>query len=151
MLSKTNRNVHTDTAEEGFGANTINAWIHPALPSAGETWLRAVFSWHLVPSEDYLNTTAYPRIVADRVHPFTTAVLTHLVTKLRSSHTAFLNVTMSSLYSELLSILHSHLIQQSPLGMRMCSRQICSICVMLRCQYEAKSVSNVSTLLKPQN
>ncbi len=37
-----------------------------------------IFSWHtlglLVPIEHCLNTTAYPSIVADHVHPFMTTV-----------------------------------------------------------------------------
>ncbi len=69
----------------------------------------------LVLIEHHLNTTAYLSIVADHVHPFITTVYlssdgyfqqdTHSVTKLRSSQTGFLNITMSSLYS---SGLHSH-------------------------------------------
>ncbi len=79
----------------------------------------AIFSWRtlgpLVPIEHCLNTTAYLSIVADHVHPFMTTVY-HLlmttssrimlhVTKLKSSQTGFLNMTMSSLYS---NGLHSH-------------------------------------------
>ncbi len=78
-----------------------------------------IFSWHtlgpLVPIEHRLNTPAYWSIVADHVHPFMTTVY-HLlmatssrimqhVTKLKSSQTGFLNMTMSSLYS---NGLHSH-------------------------------------------
>ncbi len=70
-----------------------------------------VFSWHtlgpLVPIEHRLNATAYLSIVADHVHPFMTTVypssdatsssIMHHVTKLKSSQTGFLNITMSSL------------------------------------------------------
>ncbi len=76
------------------------------------------------------------------------------VTKLKSSQTSFLNMTMSSLYS---NGLHSHQIsiQKSTFGMWwngrltswMCSRQICSNCVMLSCQYGPKSLRNVSNTL----
>ncbi len=69
----------------------------------------------LVPIEHRLNTTAYLSIVADHVHPFMTTVYTSSdatssrimqhVTKLKSSQTGFLNVKMSSLYS---NGLHSH-------------------------------------------
>ncbi len=77
------------------------------------------FSWHtlgsLVPIEHRLNTTVYLSIVADHVHPFMTTVypssdatssrIMHHVTKLKSSQTGFLNMTMSSLSS---NGLHSH-------------------------------------------
>ncbi len=75
----------------------------------------------------------------------------HHVTKLKSSQTGFLNMTMSSLYS---NGLHSHQIsiQYSTFGNGrfaswMCSRQICSNCVMLSCQYGPKSLRNVSNTL----
>ncbi len=79
----------------------------------GGVMVRGIFSWHtldlLVPIEHRLNTTAYLSIVADHVHPFITTVnhllmatsssIMHHVTKLKSSQTGFLNMTMSSLYS----------------------------------------------------
>ncbi len=74
-----------------------------------------IFLAHLVPIEHRLNTTAYMNIVADHVHPFMTTVypssdatssrIMHYVTKLKSSQTDFLNMTISSLY---LNYLHSH-------------------------------------------
>ncbi len=78
-----------------------------------------IFSWHtlgpLVPIQHCLNTTVYLSIVADHVHPFMTTVypssdatssrIMQHVTKLKSSQTGFLNMTMSSLYS---NGLHSH-------------------------------------------
>ncbi len=78
-----------------------------------------IFSWHtlgpLVPTEHRLNATAYLSIVADHVHLFMTTVypssdatssrIMHHVTKLKSSQTGFLNMTMSSLSS---NGLHSH-------------------------------------------
>ncbi len=85
----------------------------------GGVMVRGIFSWHtseaLVPIEHCLNTTVYLSIVADHVHPFMTTVyhllmttssrIMHHVTKLKSSQTGFLNMTMSSLYS---NGLHSH-------------------------------------------
>ncbi len=85
----------------------------------GGVMVWGIFSWHtlspLVPIEHRLNTTAYLNIVADHVHPFMTTVYTssdatssrimHHVTKLKSSQTGFLTMTMSSLYS---NGLHSH-------------------------------------------
>ncbi len=69
----------------------------------------------LVPSEHRLNTTAYLSIVADHVIPLwlqcthllmaNSSRIMHHVTKLKSSQTGFLNMTMSSLYS---NGLHSH-------------------------------------------
>ncbi len=78
-----------------------------------------IFSWHilgpLVPIEHRLNATAYLSIVADHICPLMTTVyhllmttssrIMHHVTKLKSSQTGFLNMTMSSLYS---NGLHSH-------------------------------------------
>ncbi len=68
-----------------------------------------IFSWHtsgpLVPFEHCLNTTAYLSIVTDLVLPFMTTAyqssdatssrIMHHVTKLKSSQTGFLNMTMS--------------------------------------------------------
>ncbi len=78
----------------------------------GVVMVWGIFSWHtlglLVPIEHSLNATAYLSIVADHVHPFMTTVyllmttssrIMHHVTKLKSSQTGFLNMTMSSLYS----------------------------------------------------
>ncbi len=84
----------------------------------------------------------------------TSSRIMHHVTKLKSSQTGFLNMTMSSLYS---NSLHSHQIsiQWSTFGMWwngrfaswMCRRQICNNCVMLSCQYGPKSLRNVSNTL----
>ncbi len=75
-----------------------------------------IFSWHtlgpLVPIDHHLNATAYPSIVADHIHPFMTTVYPSSdgffqqdnVTKLKSSQTGFLNMTMSSHYSNGLHI-----------------------------------------------
>ncbi len=87
--------------------------------SGGGVMVGGIFSWHtlgpLVPIECRLNATAYLSIVADHVHPFMTTMylssdatssrIMHHVTKLKSSQTGFLNMTMSSLYS---NGLHSH-------------------------------------------
>ncbi len=76
-----------------------------------------IFSWHtqgaLVQIEHCLSATSYLSIVADHVHPFMTTVHPSFdgffqqdnVTKLKSSQTGFLNMTMSSVYS---NGLHSH-------------------------------------------
>ncbi len=85
----------------------------------GGVMVLGIFSWHtlglLEPIEHRLSVTAYPSIVADHVHPFMTTVypssdatsssIMHHVTKLKSSQTGFLNMTLSSLYS---NGLHSH-------------------------------------------
>ncbi len=79
----------------------------------GGVMVWGIFSWHtlgpLVPIEHRLNTTDYLSIVADHVHPFMTTVhpssdatssrIMHHATKLKSSQTGFLNMTMCSLYS----------------------------------------------------
>ncbi len=85
----------------------------------GGVMVWGIFPWHsfgpLLPIEHRLNVSAYMSIVADHVHPFMTTVypssdatssriMLH-VTMLKSSQTGFLNMTMSSLYS---NGLHSH-------------------------------------------
>ncbi len=137
--------------------------------AAGDVMVWGIFSWHnlglLVPMEHCLNATAYLSIVADHVHPFMTTVypssdatssrIMHHVTKLKSSQTGFLNMEMSSLYS---NSLHSHQIsiQKNTFGMWwnerftswMCSQQMRgSNCVMLSCQYGPKSLRIVSNTL----
>ncbi len=83
------------------------------VQAAGGVMAWGIFSWHtlgpLVPIDHRLNATAYLSIVADHVHPFMTTVyhllmaissrIMHHVTKLKSSLTGFLNMKMSSLYS----------------------------------------------------
>ncbi len=81
----------------------------------------------LVPIEYSLNATAYLSIVASHVHPFMTTVYTsseatssrimHHVTKLKSSQTGFLNMTMTSLYS---NGLHSHRSQSNRAALWCC-------------------------------
>ncbi len=85
----------------------------------GGVMVWGIFFWHtlgpLVPIEHHLNTTAWLSIVVDHVHPFMTTVyhllmttssrIMHNVTKLKSSQTGFLNMEMSSLYS---NGFHSH-------------------------------------------
>ncbi len=85
--------------------------------AGGGLMVWGIYSWHtlgpLVPIEYCLNATAYLSIVAEHVHPFMTTVYPSSdgyfqednVTKLKSSQTGFLNITMSSLYS---IGLHSH-------------------------------------------
>ncbi len=76
---------------------------------AGGVMVWGIFSWHtlgpLVPTENCFNAAAYLSFVADHVHPFMTTVypssdatssrIKHHVTKLKSSQTGFLNMTMS--------------------------------------------------------
>ncbi len=87
--------------------------------AGGGVMVWRIFSWQtlgpIISIEHRLNATAYLSIVADRVHPFMTTVypssdatssrIMHHVTKLKLSQTGFLNMTMSSLYS---NGLHSH-------------------------------------------
>ncbi len=99
------------------------------VQAGGGVMVRGIFSWHtlgpLVPIEHRLNATAYLSIVADHVHPFMTTVY-HLlmatssrimlhVTKLKSSQTGFLNMTMSSLYSNGSTVTRSQS-NRAPLG-----------------------------------
>ncbi len=101
--------------------------VHAAAGGGG-VMVWGIFIWHtlgpLVQIEHCLNATDYLSIVADHVHPFMTTVYPSSdgyfqqdnVTKLKSSQTGFLNMTMSSLYS---NGLHSHQIsiQYSTFGM----------------------------------
>ncbi len=108
--------------ESEFGVKNMKAWIHPALSQRFRLvvvvwWCGGYFLGTLciVPIEHRLNATVYLSIVADHVLPFMTTVypssdttssrIMHHVTKLKSSQTGFLNMTMSSLYS---NGLHSH-------------------------------------------
>ncbi len=102
-------------AHESMGPSCLVSTVQ----AAGGVMVWGIFSWHtlghLVPIEHRLNVTVYLSIVADHVHPFMTAVypssdatssrIMHHVTKLKSSQTGFLNMTMTSLYS---NGLHSH-------------------------------------------
>jgi len=103
------------TVGSEFGVNNMRADASCLVSTvqAGGVMVWGIFSWHtlgpLVPMEHSLNTTAYLSVVADHVHPFITTVthslmvtssrITHHVTKLKSSPTGFLNITMSSLFS----------------------------------------------------
>ncbi len=102
-----------------FGVKNMKESILPCLNGSGWRWgcngVGDIFLAHFVPIEHCLNATAYLSIVADHVHPFITTVylssdatssrIMHHVTKLKSSQTGFLNMKMSSLYS---NGLHSH-------------------------------------------
>ncbi len=88
-----------------------------------------IFSWHtlgpLVPIEHRLNATAYLNIVADHVYPLwlqcthllmtTSSTIMHGVTKLKSSQTGFLNMTVSSLYQMASTVIRSQS-NRSPLS-----------------------------------
>ncbi len=106
---------------------TPGAWKHgsilPCLNGSGWWWwwcndVGFIYLAHFGPLstiEHRLNATAYLSIVADHIHPFMTTVypssdatssrIMHHFTKLKSSQTGFLNMKMSSLYS---NGLHSH-------------------------------------------
>ncbi len=91
----------------------LSCLVSTVQAGGGGVMVWGVFYWHtlgrLVTTEHCLNATAYLSIVADHVHPFMTTVypssdatssrIMHHVTKLKSSQTGFLNLTMSSLYS----------------------------------------------------
>ncbi len=92
------------------------------VQAGGGVMVWGIFYWHtlgpLIPIEHCLNATAYLSIVAWYIYIFiplwlqyihllmaTSRRIMHHVTKLKSSQTGFLNMTMSSLYS---NGLHSH-------------------------------------------
>ncbi len=105
--------------ESEFGVKNMDPSCLVSTVQAVGVMVWGIFSWHtlgpLVPTEHRLNATVYLSIIADHVHPFMTTVyhllmatssrIMHHVTKLKSSQTGFLNMTMSSLYS---NSLHNH-------------------------------------------
>ncbi len=135
---------------ESMNPSSFVSTVH----AGGGLMVWGIFSWHtlgpLVPIEHRLNATAYRSIVAEYcLLMATSSRIMHHVKKLKSSQTGFLNMTMSSFYS---NGLHSHQVsmQSSTFGKFaswMCSRQICSNCVMLSCRYGPKSLRNVSNIL----
>ncbi len=134
----------------------------------GGVMVWGIFSWHtlgpLVPIEHRLNTTDYLSIVADHVHPFMTTVYP-------SSDVYFQQDNAPCHKAQIISdwfLEHDNeftLLKwppQSPdlnpveyfgmwwnrrLTSWMCSRQICSNCVILSYQYGPKSLRNVSNTL----
>lgn len=80
---------------------------------------------NLVPTDHYLNTTAYLSIVADHANPSMTILWSILiatssrttchVTNIRLSQMGFLNLTVSSLYSNSLNR-HQSQAKRAPLG-----------------------------------
>ncbi len=142
--------------------------VSTAQAGGGCVMAWGMFSWHplgpLVPIEHRLNaqptwvlllTMAIPLwLQCTHLLMATSSRIMHHVTKPKSSQSGFLNMTMSSLYS---NGLHSHQIsiQESTFGMWwngrfaswMYSWQICSKCVMPSFQYGSKSLRNVSNTL----
>ncbi len=150
---------HSDVGSE-FGVKNMEAWIIlPCLNGSGCWWwcngVGGIFlahfgllstnwaSFKLQSTWVLLLTTSISLWLQCTIFWCTSSRIMHHVTKLKSSQTGFLNMTMSSLYS---NDLHSHQIsiQQSTFEMWwnerftswMCRRQICSNCVMLSWQYD---------------
>ncbi len=153
-----------------FGIKNMKAWIHPATVQAGGGGLMVwgIFSWHtlgpLVPIENHLNATAYLSIVADHVHPFTTTVYPSSDGYLQQDNAPYHKAqiisdwflehdnefTLLKLPPQLPDLNpNEHLwdVVERRFASWMCSRQICSNCVMLSCQYGPKSLRNVSNTL----
>ncbi len=156
-----------------FGIKNIKAWIHSCLVSTGSGWwwwcngVGDIFLAHfgpLVPIEHRLNATVYLSIVADHVHPFMTTVCPSSDGYFQqdnawchsSNHLRLVSWTRQWVhFTQMASTSHQISIQWSTFGMWwnrrftswMCSRQICSNCVMLSCQYGPKSLRNVSKTL----
>ncbi len=134
---------HSDVGSV-FGVKNMKVWI--ILPCLnGSDW----FKHHSLP--EYCCWPC-PSLYDYSVPIFwcTSSRIMHRVTKIKSSQTGFLNMTMSSLYS---NVLHSHQIsiQQSTFGMWWNERftsWMCGInCVMLSWQYGPTSLRNVSNTL----
>ncbi len=125
---------------------------------SGGVMVCGIFSWHtlgpLVPIEHRLNATAYLNIVTDHVHPFMTTVYP-------SSDGYFQQDNAPCHKAQIISdwfLEHDNeftFLKWPPFGMWwnvrfaswMCSRQTCSNCVMLSCQYGPKSLRNISNTL----
>ncbi len=109
------------------------------VQAGGGVMVWGIYPWHtlgpLVLIEHRLNGTAYLNIIADHVHPFMTTVYP-------SSDSYFQQDNAPR-----------HKAQIKPMWWNgrfpswMSSRQICSSCVMLSCQYGPKSLRNVSNTL----
>ncbi len=131
----------------------------------GGVMVWGIFSWHtlgpLVPIEHHLNATAYLSIVADHVQPFMTTVYP-------SSDGYFQQDNAPCHKAQIISdwfLEHDNEItlfkwppqsqsqsNRAPLWNGrftswMCSRQICSKCLMLSCQYGPKYLRNISNTL----
>ncbi len=135
----------------------------------GGVMVWGIFSWHtlgsLVPIEHRLNTTAFLSIVADHVHPFMTTVYpspdgyfqqdnapchkAQIISKWFLEHgNEFTLLKWPPKSPDLNPIDHFVMWWNGRFTSWMCSRQICSDCVMISCQYGPKSLRNVfNTLL----
>ncbi len=125
-----------------------------------------IFSWHtlcpLVPIDHCFNATAYLSIVADHVHPFMTTVYpssdgyfqqdnapchqAQIISDWFLEHDNEFTLLKRPPQSPDLNPIE-HLWDVVEREIHMCSRQICSNCVMLSCQYGPKYLRNVSNTL----
>ncbi len=158
-------------------AKEHKAWIHPALSQWFSCWwwcngVGDIFLAHIGPlSTNWASFKSQPTwVVADMSIPLwlqcthhlmtTSSRIMHHVTKLKSSQTGFLNMTMVH-FTQMASTVTRSQSNRAPLGCggtgdshHGCAADKSAATVMLSCQYGPKSLRNVSTpcwIYAPEN
>ncbi len=149
----------------------MKAWMDPSClvstvqaGGGGGVMVWGIFSLcPVVPIEHCLNATAYPSIVADHIHPFLTTVnpssdgyfqqdnapchKAQIISDWFLEHdNEFTLLKWPPQSPDLNPTEHLWDVVEREISWK-CSRQICSNCVIISCQYGSKSLRNVSNTL----